>query len=239
MSTFSDSTRADHVQPIDCTLTAIQSKCLGSRGPLLKLLAFVGTCIAAASISGAPFAAHAQTEKAKTQKAAKGGKNVNVVIETSMGKIEVELNAESAPKTVANFLAYVDKKHYDGTIFHRVIPGFMVQGGGMDANMKEKSTGEPIKNEATNGLKNDRGTLAMARTNVVDSATAQFFINVKDNAFLNHKAPNPREFGYAVFGKVTSGIEVADQIVAVPRGRKGPHDDVPETPVTIISIRRK
>lgn len=183
--------------------------------------------------------AEAQTPKAANQKATKGGKNVNVVIETSMGKIEVELNSEAAPKTVANFLSYVDKKHYDGTIFHRVIPGFMIQGGGMDANMKEKSTGEPIKNEATNGLKNDRGTLAMARTNIVDSATAQFFINVKDNAFLNHKAPNPREFGYAVFGKVTSGMDVADQIVAVPRGRKGPHDDVPETPVNIIGIRRK
>jgi cyclophilin family peptidyl-prolyl cis-trans isomerase len=211
----------------------------GAPSAFRKLARILSATLCLTLCWGALGSANAQTQKSTTQKAAKGGKNVNVVIETSLGKMEVELNAEAAPKTVANFLAYVDKKHYDGTIFHRVIPGFMIQGGGMDANMKEKSTGEPIKNEATNGLKNDRGTLAMARTNIVDSATAQFFINVKDNAFLNHKAPNPREFGYAVFGKVTSGMEVADQIVAVPRGRKGPHDDVPETPVTIISIRRK
>ena len=161
----------------------------------------------------------------------KGGKPV-VVISTSLGDITVELDAEKAPKTVANFLAYVDEGFYDGTIFHRVIKGFMVQGGGMTADGKQKPTKAPIKNEADNGLKNEVGTIVMARTNVVDSATAQFFINAKDNDFLNHGG---RDFGYAVFGKVTDGMDVVRKIEAV---KTGP-GDVPSQAVLIQSIKRK
>lgn len=191
---------------------------------------------------------NAEIKNAKNQKTKKstiseskkeGSKMHNIVIDTSLGKIEVELNGEKAPITVDNFLKYVDKKHYDGTIFHRVIGSFMIQGGGYKEDMSEKQTEEPIKNEADNGLKNDRGTLAMARTQIVDSATAQFFINVVDNPFLNFKSPDPRGYGYAVFGKVTSGMDVVDKIKAVPTGVKKGMDDVPETPVTIKSIRRK
>lgn len=162
-----------------------------------------------------------------------------VVIETSLGKIEVELDKEKAPKSHDNFLAYVDKKFYDGTIFHRVIKDFMIQGGGMGEDMAEKKSLGPIKNEAGNGLLNTRGTIAMARTNVVDSATSQFFINTVDNAFLNHRNETPQGFGYAVFGKVTSGMDVVDKIRAVPTGAKNGMEDVPTTPVVIKSIRRK
>jgi len=188
-----------------------------------------------------------KTEK-KTEKKDNAAKDIakvgakkmtTVVIETSLGNIEIELNAEKAPISTENFLKYVDKKHYDGTIFHRVISNFMIQGGGMTEKMDEKKSDAPIKNEAANGLKNDRGTLAMARTSVVDSATAQFFINVQDNDFLNHKAPNPRDFGYAVFGKVTSGMDVVDKIKAVPTGMTGGMQDVPKTPVVMKSVRRK
>ncbi len=164
---------------------------------------------------------------------------VMVVIETSMGNIEVELNKEKAPITVDNFLKYVEKKHYDGTIFHRVISSFMIQGGGHKEDLSEKSTDKPIKNEADNGLKNDKYTLAMARTGVVDSATAQFFINVVDNPFLNFRSPDPRGYGYAVFGKVTSGTDVVDKIKAVPTTSKMGMDDVPEKPVMIKTIRKK
>jgi peptidyl-prolyl cis-trans isomerase B (cyclophilin B) len=183
-------------------------------------------------------------EEKKSKKSAKSkadqpqageNKMQKVVIETSLGNIEVELNAEKAPISVDNFLKYVDKKHYDGTIFHRVISGFMIQGGGMTEGMKEKKTDAPIKNEAANGLTNDRGTIAMARTSVVDSATSQFFINVVDNGFLNYKSPTPNGFGYAVFGKVTSGMDVVDKIRNVPTGMQ----DVPTTPVVIKSIHRK
>lgn len=163
----------------------------------------------------------------------------NVVIETSLGNIEVELNSEKAPISTENFLKYVDKKHYDGTIFHRVIKDFMIQGGGMDEKMAEKKSDAPIKNEATNGLQNLRGTIAMARTSVVDSATAQFFINTVDNDFLNHNAPNAQQYGYAVFGKVVSGMDVVDKIRAVPTGNYQMYKDVPKTPVVIKSIRRK
>jgi cyclophilin family peptidyl-prolyl cis-trans isomerase len=162
-----------------------------------------------------------------------------VVFETSKGDIEIELNEEKAPITVKNFLEYVKSGHYDGLIFHRVIPGFMIQGGGMTADMRERKTREPIKNEAGNGLKNDRGTLSMARTGVVDSATSQFFINVKDNAFLNHTDETSRGFGYAVFAKVTKGMDVVDQIVAVRTTSKGPHENVPVEPVTINKARIK
>jgi cyclophilin family peptidyl-prolyl cis-trans isomerase len=169
--------------------------------------------------------------------AAEGGKPM-VTLTTSLGVIELELDAEKAPASVANFLAYVDAGHFDGTIFHRVIPGFMIQGGGFTGDMTQKPTRAPIKNEATNGLVNARGTVAMARTNVVDSATAQFFINLKDNDFLNHSGPGPA-YGYAVFGRVTKGMDVVDKIAAVPTGSKGGHQDVPKTNVVIESAKRK
>ena len=156
-----------------------------------------------------------------------------VKLATSLGDIVVELNPAKAPKTVENFLKYVADKHYDGTIFHRVIDGFMIQGGGFTPDMVQKPMRPPIPLEASNGLKNDTYTIAMARTNVPDSATAQFFINVKDNAMLN--APQPDGHGYAVFGKVVSGTEVVDKIKGVPTGNKGPFQNVPTTPVVITS----
>ena len=156
-----------------------------------------------------------------------------VKLATSLGDIVVELNPAKAPKTVENFLKYVADKHYDGTIFHRVIDGFMIQGGGFTPDMVQKPMRPPIPLEATNGLKNDTYTIAMARTNDPDSATAQFFINVKDNAMLN--APQPDGHGYAVFGKVVSGTEVVDKIKAVATGNRGMHQNVPTTPVVIQS----
>ena len=164
-------------------------------------------------------------------------KNPVVLMSTSMGDIRIELDAANAPITTKNFVDYVNAGHYDGLIFHRVIPGFMIQGGGMDAAMHEKANKAPIKNEAANGLKNDIGTLAMARTNVVDSATSQFFINVKNNDFLNHRSTAPAEFGYAVFGKVIEGIDVVRNIEKVPTGNHGHHQDVPKQPVTINSAK--
>ena len=159
-----------------------------------------------------------------------------VIMETSMGTITLELDEEKAPATTANFLAYVTKGFYDGTIFHRVIDGFMIQGGGFTKDMNQKPTDEPIRNEAVNGLKNLRGTIAMARTMVVDSATSQFFINLVDNAFLDFSAPTPQGFGYAVFGKVTDGMEVVDRIAKVSTGFAGQHQNVPETPVLIKKV---
>lgn len=156
-----------------------------------------------------------------------------VRFKTSAGDFVVEVYPDKAPKTVENFLQYVKDKHYNGTVFHRVIPGFMIQGGGFTADMAEKSTRAPIPLEARNGLKNDRGTIAMARTGVPDSATAQFFINVVDNNNLN--APKPDGNGYAVFGKVVQGLEVVDKITATPTGNKGMYQDVPQTPITINS----
>ncbi|MDD9953467.1 MAG: peptidylprolyl isomerase [Candidatus Woesearchaeota archaeon] len=158
-----------------------------------------------------------------------------ITIETSMGTIDVALDAENAPITVENFLSYVDESHYDGTIFHRVMAGFMIQGGGFTPE-GEKSTKAPIKLESQNGLKNDRGTIAMARTNVPDSATAQFFVNLVDNDFLNYAPGND---GYAVFGKVTSGMDVVDKIAGVATGNNGPHGDWPKEDVTIVSVKRK
>ena len=160
-----------------------------------------------------------------------------VQFDTTHGAIVIELNAEKAPVTVANFIDYVESGHYDGTIFHRVIDGFMIQGGGMDADMNEKRTGTPIKNEADNGLKNDIGTIAMARTQDPHSATAQFFINVKNNDFLNSSSPTPQGWGYAVFGKVTDGMDVVNQIKGVATGRYGYHSDVPSTPIVINSAK--
>lgn len=158
-----------------------------------------------------------------------------VLLTTTLGNIELELNQEQAPISVKNFLTYVDEKRYDGTIFHRVIPNFMVQGGGFDQNMRQLPTNAPIKNEAQNGLRNDRGTVAMARTQVVDSATSQFFINVNNNDFLNNGS---RDFGYAVFGKVVQGMPVVDQITGVATGRKNGHSDVPVDPVIILKAER-
>nr|WP_263972652.1 MULTISPECIES: peptidylprolyl isomerase [unclassified Psychrobacter] len=158
-----------------------------------------------------------------------------VELDTNMGAIVIELNAEKAPKTVENFLNYVKSGQYNGTIFHRIIDGFMIQGGGMDAEMNEKPTNAPIENEADNGLKNDAGTIAMARTQDPHSATSQFFINVKDNGFLNHTGKNMQGWGYTVFGKVTSGMDVIEKMKGVPTGRFGMHADVPKEPVVINS----
>jgi cyclophilin family peptidyl-prolyl cis-trans isomerase len=161
--------------------------------------------------------------------------NPSVALHTSHGDVTIELYLKDAPITVENFLAYVDSGHFNGTVFHRVIPGFMIQGGGMDADLHQKSTRKPIQNEADNGLRNRRGTLAMARTSDIHSATAQFFINLKDNAFLDHGG---RDFGYAVFGRVTAGMDVVDAIAAVRTGRRGHHDDVPIEPVVIREAKR-
>ena len=163
--------------------------------------------------------------------------NPTVTISTSMGNIRIELDAEKAPITTKNFLDYVTDGYYDGLIFHRVIPGFMIQGGGMDPQMKQKGTKSPIKNEATNGLKNKNGSVAMARTNVVDSATAQFFINVKDNDFLDHRSTSADAFGYAVFGQVIEGMDVVQKIETVKTRNSGMHQDVPVDPVLINSVK--
>ncbi|MCP2276883.1 peptidyl-prolyl cis-trans isomerase B (cyclophilin B) [Nocardia amikacinitolerans] len=158
-----------------------------------------------------------------------------VNLETNFGPIVLELDEEKAPKTVQNFVDYVNAGHYNGTIFHRVIPNFMIQGGGFEPNMSQKKTNAPIQNEANNGLKNNKYTVAMARTNDPHSATAQFFINVADNDFLNHSAPTPSGWGYTVFGAVVDGTEVVDKIAGVKTGSAGMHQDVPLEAVTIKS----
>lgn len=173
----------------------------------------------------------APAEAPKTAEA--GPKPVKITMETSKGIIELELNAEKAPITVENFVSYVTKGHYDGTIFHRVIPGFMAQGGGFTTDMQQKATDAPIKNEGQNGLTNLRGTIAMARTSIIDSATSQFFINVVDNAGLDY----PNNGGYAVFGKVTKGMDVVDAIVNSPTTVKGGMGDVPVEPILIKSAK--
>ena len=156
-----------------------------------------------------------------------------VILHTTLGEIHLELDAEKAPKSVENFLNYVKSGHYDGTIFHRVINGFMIQGGGFTSSMDQKPANAPIENEANNGLKNDQYTIAMARTNEPHSASAQFFINVANNDFLNFRSPTPQGWGYAVFGKVVSGTDVVDKIKAVKTGTKGWHNDVPVDDVII------
>ena len=156
-----------------------------------------------------------------------------VELHTNHGVIKIELDAEKAPKTVENFLTYVKQGHYDGTVFHRVIDGFMIQGGGFTPGMEQKPTNAPVDNEADNGLKNEKGTLAMARTNDPHSATAQFFVNVKDNDFLNFSSPTPQGWGYCVFGKVVDGLDVLDAIRKVKTGSKGFHQDVPVEDVVI------
>jgi peptidyl-prolyl cis-trans isomerase B (cyclophilin B) len=172
--------------------------------------------------------------KEKTKKPA----NPVVVMKTSLGEIQIELFQDKAPITVKNFLRYVDEGAYDGTIFHRVMDDFMIQGGGFTPDMKKRETHEPIKNEASAELGNDLGTIAMARTNVVDSATSQFFINVKNNDFLNHRDETPQGFGYAVFGKVVKGMDVVDKIKKVETTTVGGHQNVPKTPVVIESVKR-
>ena len=186
---------------------------------------FIGMCLLAALNGINTFAA----EKA----AAKPARPV-VEIKTSMGNMQIELYPEKAPVTVKNFLNYVAKKRYNKTIFHRVINGFMIQGGGFDENLDKKPVMDPIENEADNGLSNKRGTIAMARTYIVDSATNQFFINLKDNSFLDHK--DARNFGYCVFGKVIKGMDVLDKIAKVETARKKGYKDVPKEPVIIKEI---
>jgi peptidyl-prolyl cis-trans isomerase A (cyclophilin A) len=159
-----------------------------------------------------------------------------IEFKTSLGDFKVELFPEQAPKTVENFLQYVDDKHFDGTIFHSVIPSFVIQGGGLTGDMRPKQTRAPIENEANNGLKNKRGTLSMARTNDINSATSQFFVNLKDNDFLDHKGP--AQYGYAVFARVAEGMDVIDKIAAVSTGRRKGHEDVPVEDVVIVSARR-
>ena len=168
--------------------------------------------------------------------AGEGQKNPTVLMKTSMGDIKIELDSGKAPATVENFLQYVKEGFYHGTLFHRVIDGFMIQGGGFTQGMRPKPTRPPIQNEAANGLKNLRGTLAMARTSEIHSATAQFFINLVDNAFLDHKDKTPRGFGYAVFGKVTEGMDVVDRIKAVKTGERGAFENVPAQDVVILSF---
>ncbi len=178
----------------------------------------------------ATSASYAQQESNKDMT---DNKHPKVRLTTSKGIIELELDAEKAPKTVANFLHYVKKGHYDGVIFHRVIPGFMIQGGGMEPGMKERDTDQTVENEADNGLKNEAGSIAMARTNDPQSASAQFFINTVDNAFLNHKSKDMMGWGYAVFGKVSKGMDVVKAIESVPTGSHGPYSDVPKEDVII------
>lgn len=195
------------------------------------LLAGASATLAMAPAAWAQQSAPAQADQAASKAAAQP----RVKLQTSMGDIVVELDAAKAPKTVENFLQYVDDKHYDGTIFHRVIDGFMIQGGGFTEDMTQKTTRAPIVLEADNRSPNLRGTIAMARTSVPNSATSQFFINVKDNPALDPRPGNP---GYAVFGKVVEGMDVVDNIKAVATGSKGPHQNVPVQAITIVSATR-
>ena len=194
-----------------------------------RFLMMIGMVVAATAMVQLSFAVEKVTMKAV---------NPQVVMETSEGTITIELWADKAPETVKNFLRYADEKFYDDTIFHRVIDNFMIQGGGVDADMKRKDSHQPIKNEASAELKNDRGTIAMARTRDIHSATCQFFINLKDNNFLNHSDNTPQGFGYAVFGKVIKGMEVVDRIGKAKTTTSGPYRDVPAKPVIIKSVKR-
>ncbi len=199
-----------------------------------RFLFFTAPVMAALAIFFSP--AYSTAGEVQNLKETKGGKMTTVQIETSKGIIVAELNGEKAPETVRNFLAYANDGFYDGTIFHRVIDGFMIQGGGFTADMKEKKGKPPIKNEASNGLKNLAGTLAMARTSVIDSATAQFFINLVDNKFLDHKDTSLSGFGYAVFGKVIKGMDVVAAIGGVQTGDVKGFGDVPVEPVVIEKV---
>jgi peptidyl-prolyl cis-trans isomerase B (cyclophilin B) len=194
-----------------------------------RFLMMIGMVVAAVAMVQLSFAVEKQTMKAV---------NPKVVMETSEGTITIELWADKAPETVKNFLRYADEKFYENTIFHRVIDDFMIQGGGFGADMKGKDSYQPIRNEAAAELKNDRGTIAMARTRDIHSATCQFFINLKDNNFLNHSDNTPQGFGYAVFGKVIKGMEVVDRIGKAKTTTSGPYRDVPAKPVIIKSVER-
>jgi len=188
----------------------------------------------ASALVAFPLIATAQAQPASSCSAALKGTNpVKVKLTTSMGPIVIQLDKEKAPISAENFVKYVESGHYNGTIFHRVIDNFMIQGGGFSKDMSQKPTQAPIKNESTNGLKNDNYTVAMARTGVRDSATSQFFINVKDNDFLNYSGETPQGFGYAVFGKVVEGKEVVDKMKKVPTGNAAGHQNVPTTPIVI------
>lgn len=186
-----------------------------------------------------PVAKSEKKQVKEKPETAPASNNPAVVLETSRGDIVIELYPDKAPKTVENFLQYVDAKQYDGVIFHRVINGFMIQGGGFTPDMKEKPTREPVQNEADNGLKNDRGTIAMARTSAPHSASAQFFLNHKNNDFLNHTSKTPQGWGYCVFGKVVDGMAVVDAVAEVRTGSKGMYDDVPVEAVVILKAYRK
>ncbi len=197
------------------------------------------TILFAMTLGFAAVGAYADEKAAEkpTEQATSGDKMSTILIKTTKGNIKIELDAKAAPKTVENILAYVKEGFYEGTIFHRVIPGFMVQGGGMNEAMKEKADKRPpVKNEANNGLKNDRGTVAMARTNDPHSASSQFFINVSNNDFLNFRSESPQGWGYAVFGKVVEGMDVVDDIVKVKTGNVGPHGDVPVEPIFMNKV---
>lgn len=194
----------------------------------MRIRLFTGMIVTAALILSLACAGPATAQK--------GQANPMVFVKTTLGNFTIELYPDKAPITVDNFLHYVENKFYGGTIFHRVIPNFMIQGGGFTADMNQKPTGAPIKNEADNGLKNSKYTVAMARTNIVDSATCQFFINVRDNANLDHKAKTQAGFGYCVFGKVIEGTDVVDKIRDVKTAKKGRYSDVPVKPVIIKSI---
>jgi peptidylprolyl isomerase/peptidyl-prolyl cis-trans isomerase B (cyclophilin B) len=204
-----------------------------TRLSLFSTTLFLGTLMLGISGCGAsePAAQTVSTAPAAGQPA-----NPRVLIETSRGNITVEVFPAQAPQSAGNFLNYVKTGFYDGLVFHRVIPGFMIQTGGMTADMAEKPKNAPIRNEADNGLRNLRGTLAMARTGDPHSASSQFFINVADNAFLDHRGQTPQGWGYAVFGQVVDGMEVVDAIVAVPRGNRGPHGDVPVDPIIMQRV---
>lgn len=204
-----------------------------ARFPLLSTLLFIGTIMLGMSGCGA---SEPGKQTVSTTPAAGQPPNPRVLIETSKGNITVELFPGTAPQSVGNFINYVQTGFYDGLIFHRVIPGFMIQGGGMTPDMAEKPKNAPIRNEADNGLKNLRGTLAMARMAAPDSASSQFFINVADNAFLDHRGTSSDTWGYAVFGQVVDGMKVVDAIVAAPRGDHGPYQDVPVEPVVMKRV---
>ena len=193
---------------------------------------YLHSLLLAITVGLLPATAFTQENNSQT----KGTGMVTVSMETSAGTIKLELDTGKAPASVENFVAYAKAGHYDGTIFHRVIPGFMIQGGGFDADMKQKPTNAPIKNEADNGLKNADGTIGMARTNDPHSATSQFFINVKDNDFLDHKGPSPQGWGYTVFGKVVDGIDVVRNIEQVRTGSRNGHGDVPVEDVIITKV---
>jgi cyclophilin family peptidyl-prolyl cis-trans isomerase len=205
----------------------------------MKRISFLTTGLFSALIAFQGFAEDAQPVTNTTpQEETAPMKNPVVIMKTSKGDIKIELDEQKAPISVKNFLQYVDDKHYNGTIFHRVIDGFMIQGGGFTPAMVQKPTKAPIKNEAANGLQNKRGTIAMARTQVIDSATSQFFINVADNGFLDYKAPTMQGMGYAVFGKVIEGMDVVDKIKASKTGVKAGMSDVPVETVEILEVTR-